>query len=130
MLKHSDTMNKLWYLFQQDVYKFCLLSPILTITHTHISRPKRGHPTYCQRLMQCQSTEVLIITQEKSFGLGSVGGVPYLWEKLSEKTRRPCEKYKPLSLSTDGNVLGVHITTKLERHICKDEARQNATGTK
>ena len=35
MLKHSDTMNKLWYLFQQDVYKVCLLSPILTITHTH-----------------------------------------------------------------------------------------------
>ena len=42
MLKHSDTMNKLWYLFLQDVHKLFLLSPILTISpsppslsHTH-----------------------------------------------------------------------------------------------
>jgi len=57
-------------------------------------------------------------------------GVPYLWDKHSEKPLRLCEKYKSLSLSTDGNLLGVHITTKQERHICKDKARQNATGTK
>jgi hypothetical protein len=89
MLKHSDTMNKLWYLFQQDVYKACLLSPILTITHTHthISRPERGRPKYGQRLLQCQLTEVLIITQEKSFGLVSVGGGPLsLVETFRENT--------------------------------------------
>lgn len=127
MLKHSHTMNKLWNLFQQDVYKVCLLSPILTITHTH-NQPSPERPfNNGQRLLLCQSTEVLITTQEKSFGLGSV---PYLWEKLSEKPRRPCEKYKPLSLSTDGNLLAVHITTKLERRICKDKARQNGAGIK
>ena len=49
---------------------------------------------------------------------------------FSEKTYRPCDKYKLLSLSTDGNLLGGHITTKLERHICRDKARQNPTGTK
>jgi len=57
-------------------------------------------------------------------------GVPYLWKKLSEKPRRPCEEYKLLSLSTDGNLLAVHITTKLERHIRKDKARQNGAGIK
>ena len=42
-------------------------------THTHISRPQRGLPTSGQMLLQYQSAEVLIVTQEKSFGLGSVG---------------------------------------------------------
>jgi hypothetical protein len=44
--------------------------------HAHTSAVPSGHPMYGQRLLHRQSTEVLITSQKKMFGLDSGGGGP------------------------------------------------------
>jgi len=104
----------------------------LNVKHTHTYQPSPERPSNIWPDVTSipVSWGANCYSGEKLWPWQRGWGVLYLWEKLSEKTCRSCEKYNPLSLSTDGDLLGIKPTTNLERHICKNKARQNASRIK
>lgn len=94
--------------FSRMFTKFVFCPPFWqSHTHTHTYQPSPQGPSniraYCtaNRLV-CQS-----FLRRKALTLAVWVRVLYLWKKLPEKICRSREKYKPLSLPTDGHLLGV-----------------------